>query len=202
MSAGRPLREGVVMLSPAPMPFSPFSSSARSLKFRGTCATAMIADVGGSGSFRSVMARFCRGKAGVAVSSMGKRTKLSVFVVAQLVGAGVGGGLMACSAGHKPAIRSNAKPWTHGMVGSWLAEQPSPGLIPGARAAARAGSWLSHPPSLRLTGQRRPSSKLQQFRPATCKGPSELSFHFQATTPKSLHIINVTPQQAHTELQW
>lgn len=116
------------MLSPAPMPFSPFSSSARSLKFRGTCATAMIADVGGSGSFRSVMARFCRGKAGVAVSSMGKRTKLSVFVVAQVVGAGVGGGLMACSAGHEPAIRSNAKPWTHGMVGSWLAEQPSPGF--------------------------------------------------------------------------
>lgn len=180
------------MLSPAPMPFSPFSSSARSLKFRGTCATAMVADVGGSGSFRSVMARFCRGKAGVAVSSMGKRIKLSVFVVAQVLGAGVGGGLMACSAGHEAAIRSNAKPWTHGMVGSWLAEQQQP----------EQGSWLSHPPSLRLTGQRRPSSKLQQFRPATCKGPSELSFRFQATTPKSLHIVNVTPQQAHTELQW
>lgn len=192
MSAGRPLRDGFVMLSPAPMPFSPFSSSARSLKFRGTCATAMVADVGGSGSFRSVMARFCRGKAGVAVSSMGKRIKLSVFVVAQVLGAGVGGGLMACSAGHEAAIRSNAKPWTHGMVGSWLAEQQQP----------EQGSWLSHPPSLRLTGQRRPSSKLQQFRPATCKGPSELSFHFQATTPKSLHIVNVTPQQAHTELQW
>lgn len=192
MSAGRPLRDGFVMLSPAPMPFSPFSSSARSLKFRGTCATAMVADVGGSGSFRSVMARFCRGKAGVAVSSMGKRIKLSVFVVAQVLGAGVGGGLMACSAGHEAAIRSNAKPWTHGMVGSWLAEQQQP----------EQGSWLSHPPSLRLTGQRRPSSKLQQFRPATCKGPSELSFRFQATTPKSLHIVNVTPQQAHTELQW
>lgn len=189
------------MLSPAPMPFSPFSSSARSLKFRGTCATAMIADVGGSGSFRSVMARFCRGKAGVAVSSMGKRIKLSVFVVAQVLGAGVGGGLMACSAGHEAAIRSNAKPWTHGMVGSWLAEQPSPGFQV-LEQQPEQGSWLSHPPSLRLTGQRRPSSKLQQFRPATCKGPSELSFHFQATTPKSLHIINVTPQQAHTELQW
>lgn len=126
------------------MPFSPFSSSARSLKFRGTCATAMVADVGGSGSFRSVMARFCRGKAGVAVSSMGKRIKLSVFVVAQVLGAGVGGGLMACSAGHEAAIRSNAKPWTHGMVGSWLAEQQQP----------EQGSWLSHPPSLRLTGQR------------------------------------------------
>lgn len=201
MSAGRPLREGVVMLSPAPMPFSPFSSSARSLKFRGTCATAMIADVGGSGSFRSVMARFCRGKAGVAVSSMGKRIKLSVFVVAQVLGAGVGGGLMACSAGHEAAIRSNAKPWTHGMVGSWLAEQPSPGFQV-LEQQPEQGSWLSHPPSLRLTGQRQPSSKLQQFRPATCKGPSELSFHFQATTPKSLHIINVTPQQAHTELQW
>lgn len=201
MSAGRPLREGVVMLSPAPMPFSPFSSSARSLKFRGTCATAMIADVGGSGSFRSVMARFCRGKAGVAVSSMGKRIKLSVFVVAQVLGAGVGGGLMACSAGHEAAIRSNAKPWTHGMVGSWLAEQPSPGFQV-LEQQPEQRSWLSHPPSLRLTGQRRPSSKLQQFRPATCKGPSELSFHFQATTPKSLHIINVTPQQAHTELQW
>lgn len=183
------------MLSPAPMPFSPFSSSARSLKFRGTCATAMIADVGGSGSFRSVIARFCRGKAGVAVSSMGKRIKLSVFVVAQVLGAGVGGGLMACSAGHEAAIRSNAKPWTHGMVGSWLGFQV-------LEQQPEQGSWLSHPPSLRLTGQQRPSSKLQQFRPATCKGPSELSFHFQATTPKSLHIINVTPQQAHTELQW
>lgn len=62
MSADRPLREGVVMLSPAPMPFSPFSSSARSLKFRGTCATAMIADVGGSGSFARLWLGFVAGK--------------------------------------------------------------------------------------------------------------------------------------------
>lgn len=163
-----PLSSGVVMLTCAHALFALFQLGEelkvpRHLRDRHDCG------YGGSGYFRSVMARFCRGKTGAALSSMGKKIKLSMFAVAQVLGAGVGGreGLTACSAGHEAAVRSNAKPrtqwWGHGSF-QVNREQQS------------RGAGLSHPSSLPLTGQRRPSSKLQQFRPATCKGP-DLSFH-------------------------
>lgn len=147
---------------------------------------------GGSGYFRSVMARFCRRKTGAALSSMGKKIKLSMFAVAQVLGAGVGGreGLTACSAGHEAAIGSNAKPGTQ-----WWGH----GSFQVNREQQSRGAGLSHPSSLPLTGQRRPSSKLQPaVQASNLQGPgpflSRSRLHHQRPS--------ITPQQAHTELQW
>jgi len=72
------------------MPFSPFSSSARSLKLRGTCATAMIAVVGEhrvfSLGYGSVVSRESWR------SLVDSREKIKFDVCrAQVLGAGVGG---------------------------------------------------------------------------------------------------------------